>query len=498
MRSRYDQVMSLSLRRGFLFPSAEIYGGLAGFYDYGHLGAMMKRKWEDLWTDYFLSLDDNYYLIDTTSILPYKGLKASGHVDHFTDVMLTCSKCGESYKAELLLEDLTEKSVEAMTLEEIRTFISTADVSCPECGGKFADPSQFNMMFPVAIGTAGKDKGFLRPETAQGAYLNFKREYEALRRKLPMGLAIIGRAFRNEISPRQGTYRMREFLQAELQIFFNPKTFEDRIPREETANDVLRIATAEGKRKNQIDEVKVSEIVDEGVLPLFFAHHIALVQRFYHKELGIPTEKLRLAELSEEERAFYNKIHYDIEVDLESLGGWREVAGVHYRSDHDLTGHEKGSNERMSVMDGGERIIPHVLELSFGIDRTLWAMLDILYTVGERTVLRLPPRIAPISVGVFPLVNKAGLPEKAREVYRVLRRSFDAFYDDAGSIGRRYARMDEIGTPFCVTIDHQSLESDDVTVRERDSTDQVRISIDDLRTVLNSLLTGVTKFEELK
>src|SRR5437867_3243980 len=400
----YDDVMSLSVRRGFLWPSVDLYGGFAGFYDYGHNGVLMRRQWEDLWTETFLGLSDNYYLIDTTTILPEAPLKASGHVDHFSDLLVTCTHCGESYRGDQLLEAATHEEHEGLTPAELDARIRELKIRCPNCKGELGPARPFNMMFPLDVGPTGKDRAYLRPETAQGVYLNFKREFEALRRKLPMGLAIVGRAYRNEISPRQGAYRMREFLQAELQIFF------------------------------------------------------------------------------------------DIQVKQESLGGFKEVGGVHYRTDHDLKGHEAMSHAKQSVTFDGSRLIPHVLELSFGVDRNVWALLDLSYSKGERIVLRLPPRLAPVSVGVFPLVSKDGLPEKAEALHASLRKRLAAFYDDSGSIGRRYARMDEIGTPFTVTVDHESLEGKGVTVRERDSQKQIRLTESELADTLTQLLTGDKTF----
>src|SRR5205823_3187014 len=223
----YEDVLSLSVRRGFLWPAVDLYGGFAGFYDYGHNGVLLRRRWEDRWIETFLGLSDNYYLIDTTTILPEAALKASGHVDHFTDILVTCTRCGESYRGDQLLEAATHEEQEGLTTEEIDARIQELKLRCPNCKGVLGPSREFHMMFPLEVGPTGKDRAYLRPETAQGVFLNFKREFEALRRRLPMGLAIVGRAYRNEISPRQGAYRMREFIQAELQIFFDPETFGD-------------------------------------------------------------------------------------------------------------------------------------------------------------------------------------------------------------------------------------------------------------------------------
>jgi len=258
MASRYDELTSLSVRRGFLWPAVDLYGGFAGFYDYGHLGARMKRKWEDLWLAYFLGLGDNYHLIDTTTVLPEVSLKASGHVDHFTDVLVACTKCGESFRGDHLIEAVTHEEHEGLSPADVDAKIRELNIRCPRCKGGLGPARPFNMMFPVGVGTLGQDRAYLRPETAQGVYLNFKREFEALRRKLPLGLAIVGRAYRNEISPRQGTYRMREFLQAELQIFFDPATWDADIQFDTVAATMIHVSFADEKGKGGFSTLAAS------------------------------------------------------------------------------------------------------------------------------------------------------------------------------------------------------------------------------------------------
>ena len=492
----YEDLMSLSVRRGFLWPAADLYGGFAGFYDYGHNGTQLRRRWEDLWTETFLGLGDNYHLIDTTTILPELPLQASGHVDHFTDVLVACTRCGESYRGDHLLQAHTHEEHEGLAPDEVDAKIRDLGLRCPNCKGELGPARTFQMMFPLEVGPTGKDRAYLRPETAQGVYLNFKREFEALRRRLPLGLAIVGRAYRNEISPRQGTYRMREFLQAELQIFMDPEAFADQVPLDGLSDVPVRIAWASEKKEPAGRDVAAKDLVDRG-LPSWYVFHLVQVQRFYLDVLGVPRSAFRFAELDEKERAFYNKIHFDVQVNQESLGGFKEVGGVHYRSDHDLAGHEAVSRERQSVTIGSRKFVPHVLELSFGVDRNVWALLDLGITKGERSILRLPARLAPVAVAVFPLVNKDGLPERAEAIVQALRKPFNAVYDDSGSIGRRYARMDEIGTPFCVTIDHETIEGKGVTLRERDSQRQVRVEVGRLRDLLGDLLAGDVRFSDL-
>ena len=482
----YDDLMSLSVRRGFVWPAAELYGGFSGFYDYGHLGARLRRNWEDAWLRYFLGLHENYHLVDAAQILPEAALKASGHVDHFTDVLVPCTQCKEVHRGDHLLEAKLGMPHEGLTPADVDAKIAADGIACPDCGGALGPASAFNMMFPVQVGPQGKDRAYLRPETAQGVFLNFKREFEALRRRLPMGLAIVGPAFRNEISPRQGTYRMREFHQAELQIFFDPKTADTTF--EAAGPEALHVAWADAKGEGTFADVAPAELVSRGI-PRFYVNHLGLVQRFYLETLGLPPDRFRFSEMSEKERAFYNRVHFDIELNQDSLGGFREVGGVHYRGDHDLTGHERQSGQKLSVNLDGRRVVPHVLELSFGVDRNVWGLLDLGHSVrDEKTVLRLPYPLAPVSVGVLPLMKKDGLSELAREIYSELRGTFRCFYDERLSIGRRYARLDEIGTPVCVTVDHATKEDGTVTLRDRDTGTQTRVARAELASQLTRIL----------
>lgn len=498
MNKRYEELYSLSLRRGFIWPSAEIYGGLGGFYDYGPLGSQLKRNWEESWLRYFLGLGENYFLIDSSTILPYSALKSSGHVDLFSDLLVKCKKCGEGYKVEEILGTIKKEDLQPEVRigpSEIDQKIAAQNKKCPKCKGELDDTKEFNMMFSLGIGSESEIQAFLRPETAQGAYLSFKRGFEIARKKLPFGLAIIGRAYRNEISPRQGVYRMRELIQAELQIFFDHSKFDKTLDFESIENYPLRVQFS---GDGQIQELRCEEVVSKKQLPKFYVYHMAKVQQFYLEHLRIPEKKFRFLELEEDEKEFYNKIHYDAEIYFESYDGFKEVDGIHYRTDYDLSRHEKGSKERMEVSFEGEKVIPHVLELSFGIDRNLWALLDVFHEKDERTVLRFPPSLAPYSAGIFPLVNKDGLDAKAKNIYQSLKEDFNVFYDDSGSIGRRYARMDEIGTPFCITVDYETKEKDTVTVRDRDSTVQKRVPISELEPILRNLLTRKKSFTELR
>ncbi len=487
-----EELESVCKRRGFIWQSSEIYGGETGFYDYGHLGALLKDNWETLWKDYFLGLDDNYYMIYTPNILPYRALEASGHVDHFSDVLIRCKKCGASYRGDHIIEDETGESAEWMNKEEMKEKLLQLGLSCPSCGGDFDEPEDFNMMFSLDIGPTGDKSGFLRPETAQGTYMNFRREYQALRKKMPMGLATIGRAFRNEISPRQGVFRQREFVQAELQIFFVPGVHEQIF--EERYEDVKGVEV----NLLRVDDVssKMVKIDDIDDLPKFYLYHLAEVYRFYVDDMELKTEEVRMRELSEEEKAFYNKIHFDVEVDFGTLGGWKEVSGLHYRGDYDLSKHQKESGKKMSIPTDDGRKVPHVIELSFGVDRNVWSVLDRGYHSGERDWIDIPDKLAPFQVAVFPLVRKDGLPEKSRDVFDRLESELRTFWDKSGSIGKRYARQDEIGTPYCITIDYDTMKDDTVTVREIESMEQIRVDISELNSILRKIIEKEESFED--
>ncbi|MEK6973863.1 MAG: glycine--tRNA ligase [Nanoarchaeota archaeon] len=486
-----ESILNIAMKRGFFFPTAEIYNAKAGFWTYGHLGTLMKRKFEDLWREYFLGLDTNYFEIEGNNILPRDVFIGSGHLKNFNDPMTECKKCHFRFKADQLIEDDLNLSTSVLDEKQLDELIRENKLKCPRCKGELNEVKKFNMMFDVKIGAvSNEDIAYLSPETAQNAFLSFKREYFALREKLPMGLAVIGKAFRNEISPRQGFFRLREFTQAELQIFFDP----DRIDECDDWNEVktykLRLFLAKSQK---IDEIRCDDATKKLNIPKFYAYHLAKIQQFYLDNLEIPKEKFRFRELDENERAFYNKIHFDIEIYIESLGGFKEVAGCHYRANHDLEGHAKLSGEKMEIINNNKKLVPHVLELSFGVDRNIWMLLDVFFVQDkERTYFRFNNKIAPIEVSVFPLLNKDGLPEKANEIYESIKKNFVVSSDYSGSIGRMYRRVDEIGVPAMITVDHTTLEDNTVTLRNRDDMKQIRVKVKDLNSVLAKFFKGQT------
>jgi len=412
-----DKIVSLAKRRGFIFQSSEIYGGINSCYDYGPLGIEMKKNIKELWWKSMVYSRDDIEGIDASILMHPKVWEASGHISGFSDPLIDCKICKSRFR-----EDAIDKNK-----------------PCPGCGNKdsFTDSRQFNLMFKTFMGPVEDSANvvYLRPETAQGIYVNFHNVREASRQKIPFGIAQIGKAFRNEITPGNFIFRTREFEQMEMQYFVNP------------ADDEKWFEYWKQERMN------------------WFA------------ELGIKPEKLRFHEHSENELAHYAKSAFDIEYEFPF--GWQEIEGVHNRTDFDLSKHQEHSNKDLRYFDDTtkDRFVPFIIETSIGCDRTLLTTLIDAYTEEEeRVVLKFSPNVAPIKAAVFPLVKKDGMPEYSKKILDNLRGKFKIFFDLSGSIGRRYRRQDEAGTPFCITVDNETLENDTVTVRERDTMVQERIS----------------------
>ncbi len=489
-----DELATFCKRKGFVYPSGEIYGGLAGLYDYGHFGTLLKRNFEQTWRNYFLRLADNYVEIEASEIMPEKVFVASGHLKNFNESSAVCKK-GHIERADHLLEAKAKKRFEGLTATELFAKIKEQGVMCSTCGGSIEKVEALTMMFPLSLGVVNPTRAYLRPETAQSPYVDFKLQAEVMRKKFPLGIALVGKAYRNEISPRNFILRQRAFTQAELQIFFNPSKINEYEDFGAVSSYHLRVVLSD-QREKEIQLITCKDLAKR--IPRFYVYHLAKVQQFYLDVLKFPVEKFRLYELDEKERAFYNKYHFDMEANLDTLG-WTEIGGVHYRTDHDLKGHQEISKQKLEVFDeeSKERFIPHVLELSFGVDRNFYALLNFAYTPDakrENIVLKLPAFLAPVKVAVFPLISKGSGMELARRVYEELREEFSTSFDVSGSIGRRYARQDEVGTPFCITIDEESVKDKSVTVRERDSTKQIRVKVDALTETLRKLVAGKIAF----
>ena len=478
----YDNVMKLALERGFYFPSCEIYADAqAGFWEYGPSGVSFKNKFLELWRRELVRRDQMLE-IDGSQIMSQSVFEASGHLSSFADPIIKCKKCNSTFRADRLITEVTHIEIpESADLEEFDKIISEKNVKCPRCKGDFENSRKFNMMFKVGIGPEG-DAAYLRPETCQSIFVDFPRLFKTMRGKLPLGIAQVGKSFRNEISPRQSLLRLREFYQAEIEVFCNPEKLDNLEKFSEIQNTEIQIQI-----ENELKKVSCKEAVETGLIPnKFIAYYLGILKEFYEKT-GIDVTKSRFRKLGEKEKAFYAEVAFDFEV--ETTIGWLELVACNYRSDYDLTSHANKSKEKFEVMDDEKKVLPHVFEISMGVDRSLYTILEHCLREdkeNDRTVLSIKPYLSPVHVGILSLVKKDGLKEKTDEIYLNIKRKYDAFLDHSGAIGRRYRRLDEIGAPFAITVDHQTLEDDTVTLRKRDSMTQDRIKISELDVILGN------------
>jgi glycyl-tRNA synthetase len=455
---RMETLVSLCKRRGIVFPSSEIYGGLRASWDYGPLGVEMKNNIKRQWWRSMVQERDDIVGLDSSVILAREVWEASGHVTQFVDPLTECQSCHKRFRADHLIEAYEEKHHHPPA-------DGLSQLACPNCGtrGAFTEPRNFNGLLRTYLGPVEDESGlaYLRPETAQGIFINYRNVLQTSRKKIPFGIGQIGKSFRNEITPGNFIFRTREFEQMEMEFFVKPGT----------------------------DEEWHQRWID--------------ARLDWHVGLGISKDNLRLYEHPQEKLSHYSKRTVDIEYKFDFPGSeWGELEGIANRTDFDLTTHGKASGQDMSYLDAesGERYVPYVIEPALGADRTLLVHLLDSYTEDEapdakgklekRTVLRLDPRIAPVKVAVLPLSRNADLSPKARDVAAELRRYWNTDFDDASAIGRRYRRQDEIGTPYCVTVDFDTLQDHAVTVRERDSMRQERIGIDGLTAYLQERMVG--------
>ncbi len=449
--SLIDKIISLAKRRGFIYPGSEIYGGLANSWDYGPLGAELKKNIKDLWWEMFVRRRDDVVGLDAAIIMNPKVWEASGHIKEFSDPLVECKKCHERFKADELLKEgdwrKEKKFLDTLSEADRAKHIEKLFGPCPACGakGQFTAPREFTLMFKTFIGPAHSDASvaYLRPETAQGMFVDFKNVLNTARKTLPFGIAQIGRAFRNEITPGNFIFRTREFEQMEIEYFI----------REEDWKKYFDVWREEMQK--------------------------------WLTEVGIGAGKVHEHEVPEAERAHYSKRTIDFDYDFPF--GRKELYGLAYRTDFDLKNHENYSKENLKYKDAeGKEFWPHVIEPTWGVDRTVLAvLLDSYAEDGERVLLKLKPRLAPYKAAIFPLLaNKPQLVEAARKIYDDLRQKFYVAWDDRGNIGKRYYAQDEIGTPYCITVDFDSLEKKDVTVRDRDTAKQERVKISELEKYL--------------
>ena len=573
---KYELLSDLAKRRGFFWPSFEIYGGISGYLDLGPLGSKIKRKIEDKWLKTFV--DQNGYVTITTPVItPEKVFTASGHVDHFKDLMVTCSKCKRHFKADHVISQAmparTDIAVEALSADEIDRFISENLVRCPECGGVLGNAEFFSTMFKTNIGPYSDIVGYGRPEAAQGMFVDFKRVFDATREKLPLGIAQVGTVMRNEISPRQGPIRLREFTIMEMEFFFDPEDAKcPYLKRVEGTLLPILLAKEREQGKTNVTQVSARKSVEDGVVITEWGAYFMALSMDFVGALGIPREKQRFEEKMPAERSHYSSQTFDHQILLDRWG-WVEVAGHAYRTDFDLSAHIRASGADLSVFkpyeqpvmrqtkvvlpqesvlgpllrektrtvvealkavdpnqiedafaksgyfqiqgfkllpshvrieektekEAGKRIVPHVIEPSFGAERLVYAALEYAYTRRQdRVVLKLPVALVPTQLMVFPLMPKDGLQDIALLLKEALMAAgLDVDYDEGGTIGRRYARADEIGVPLSVTIDYRTKKDQTVTIRDRDSWHQVRSDLAKVPEVAARYLRGEIGFGEL-
>jgi glycyl-tRNA synthetase len=479
--AKKEEVFELMLKRGFIIPSSEVYGGIAGFFDYGHVGTLFKQKILSAWRSWCVRRE-GFVEIDGAVVVRKEVLVASGHVKGFVDPLVKCVKCAEAFRPDHLIEEQAKIRVEGLTISQMNSILEERKIKCPACGERLPGTiDAFHMIFPLSIGAGKKSvEGYLRPETAQTIFTDFPRIFKSTREKLPLGVAQVGRSFRNEISPRQGMVRMREFEQLEIEIFLDPEKIGEVTFWDELKGTKLTLAKPDGSEVSD----SVESLLAAGLIPnKQIAYWLAKEQVFYLDALRIPGNVLRFRYLGPEETPFYSKGNIDMEVSTEY--GWIETIGNAYRTDYDLGTHSAASGKDFSVTIDGRKFMPHVVEPSWGLPRMFYSAIEHAYRPAgagrEWAWLELPVGLAPYTVHVFPLMKKDGLDELARTVNNsLLRTGFDSLYDESGSIGKRYARADEIGVPFCITIDYESKEKGDATVRDRDKMTQERVKISEL------------------
>jgi len=466
-----DDLAKFCKEKGFIFRSSDIYGGYSGFWDFGPLGVELFNNIKKDWWNFFVYQKENIVGMEASVISSPKTWKASGHIENFNDVFVKCKKCGKTGK-------LDENEV--------------GKVNCPDCGGEYISQGKFNLMFQTKVGTGdgNSETVYLRGETAQGMFMDFKLIFQTSRMQLPFGIAQIGRCFRNEIAPRDFLFRSREFSIGEFEFFINPEEEKCELLDEKHLNTEFSFLSEENQKNNsnKLEKTSIGNLVKKGKLEKWHAYWLA-EQIIWFRSLGL--DEIKIREHMKEELSHYSSATFDI--DYEYPFGSKEIAGNANRGQYDLKQHEKESKETMEIFDEKykKKIIPRVIEPTFGIERIFLAILTKAYSDDGRgnIVLNIPPKLSPIKAGVFPVIkNNEEIVRISREIYNSLKQEFYVIYDSGGSIGRRYARQDEIGTPFCITMDEESLKNKDVTIRDRDTTEQVRVKMSDLKEIMKRVL----------
>lgn len=491
-----NKLVAFCQERGFIWgPSPELYGGVSGFYEYGPLGKLLKNNVENTLRNVFVRND--FWEVECPTVMPAKVWEASGHLGGFTDPLIKDTE-GNVFRADKVIEEFFESQgkdaapVLAQAKNDYLAIIKEHGIKAPNGKDLVPEITSHNLMMRTTIGL--DMEAYNRPETATTTYLPFPRYFDYFRKKLPFAVFQIGKAYRNEISPRQFTLRMREFTQAEAQLFLF-KDQKDGHPGFARMKDVqLPFWTAKSQEMGEqpksmtLAEARTSFLKNDA-----YAFTLAVAYELF-TSIGIPASNIRMRQHADDEKAFYADDAWDVEVKMHSFG-WTEMCGIHDRTDYDLSQHEKFSGKTLGVSDEThKKELPHILEIAFGPDRMVFAVLDLTYNpkaeAEGKSTLQLPVALAPVQVQVFPLVKKDGMPEKAREIFESLVGEFSASYDESGSIGRRYLRASMQGTPYCLTIDGESLEKNTVTIRDRDSEEQKRVPINTLSETLHQLFKG--------
>ena len=473
-----EELANFCKSKGFVFRSSDIYGGYSGFWDFGPLGSELFNNLKQNWWNHFVQQKENMVGIDASIISHPRTWKASGHLTSFKDIAVICKKCKRSTK---------------LDPNEI------GKVKC-DCGGEYESQGEFNLLFKTSVGALDKDEAYLRGETAQSMFMDFKLISQTSRVHLPFGIAQIGRCFRNEIAPRDFLFRSREFHIGEFEFFIHPEEKKCDLLDENHLNVKFNFLSEEIQQKNseELEEIFIKNLVEMNKLGEWHAYWLA-EQIIWFRNLGL--DEIKIREHTKEELSHYSSATFDI--DYTYPFGSKEVAGNANRGQYDLNQHIKESKQKMEIFDEktNQKVIPRVIEPTFGIERVFLALLTKAYCKNEKgdVVLKLSPNIAPVKVAVFPLVkNDEKLVNLSREIFDNLKKEWNIVYDGSGSVGRRYARNDEIGTPFCITIDGDSIKNKDVTIRDRDTTKQIRVKVSELKEILRKLINCEIKFENLK
>ncbi len=487
-----DEMAAFCKRKGFIYPSAEIYGGLSGFFDFAHVGVELKNNIKAAWWSYHVHQRDDMVGIDGSIITNPKVWAASGHAENFDDLMLTCSKCKEKVRADTFIEEKLNQQADGLSADQINELVEANKLKCPKCKSDFQKTQKYNLMFSTSVGPKedSSSRAFLRPETAQLMFTNFKLVQENARLKLPFGIAQIGKAFRNEISPRDFLFRCREFEQMEIEYFINPNDTKCQFLKDVENHEIQILSEHMQKENKKEQSMTIKQALKEKIIKSEWHAYWLATEHQWFISLGAKADNFRIRQHIATEKSHYATDTWDLEYKFPF--GFKELQGMANRSDFDLQQHIKHSKKDLSYYDeeSKKKIVPHVIaEPSQGLERAFLVFMYDAYENDKKrgnVVLKFHPRLAPIKVGVFPLTNK--LKAQAYDLYRDLKKSFVCFFDSSGSIGRRYARADEVGMPYCITFDFDSLDDKKVTLRNRDTTEQTRVEISKLKETLSHLL----------